>query len=153
MTSPLPEVLVCDTSYLGAAFRVRARSDLALTDDRLARINAATLAISVFTEAEVRMGWRYAKWGETRIAASSHALAAYVRLPLDEGVLDLWAELAAARKSRGKGGLSDNDLWIAATALGRGYPLVSCDADHGRDLPEIASGLEVIYLPPDALAG
>jgi predicted nucleic acid-binding protein len=38
-------------------------------------------------------------------------------------------------------------LWIAATALTRGLPLVACDRDFGP-----VEGLELIYLPrkPDS---
>jgi predicted nucleic acid-binding protein len=42
--------------------------------------------------------------------------------------------------------LSDNDLWIAATASVRDQVLVTCDRDHmriARDLP-----VEVVYLQP-----
>jgi predicted nucleic acid-binding protein len=42
--------------------------------------------------------------------------------------------------------LSDNDLWIAATASTSRSPLVTCDRDHvriARDLP-----VEVVYLAP-----
>jgi predicted nucleic acid-binding protein len=42
--------------------------------------------------------------------------------------------------------LSDNDLWIAATASVRSQVLVTCDRDHARiarDLP-----VEVLYLAP-----
>jgi predicted nucleic acid-binding protein len=39
--------------------------------------------------------------------------------------------------------MSDNDRWIAATAISRELTLVTCDGDH-CDLP----GLVAIHLPP-----
>ena len=42
----------------------------------------------------------------------------------------------------------DNDLWIAATAISRGLPLVSCDGDFMRIA--VDHPLEHIYLPPRA---
>lgn len=93
------------------------------------------------------MGWIAAGLGEQRRAESARALESCLRFPLDQGIVERWAELAAARKARGKAGVSDNDLWIAATAIERGCALVSCDMDHGRDMPVLTSDLEVIYLP------
>jgi predicted nucleic acid-binding protein len=42
--------------------------------------------------------------------------------------------------------ISDNDLWIAATASMCRSPLVTCDRDHVRIAPEL--GGEVLYLAP-----
>lgn len=39
--------------------------------------------------------------------------------------------------------VADNDLWIAATATARGYPLVTCDADQARIAD---SAFEVLHL-------
>jgi len=56
-----------------------------------------------------------------------------------------WARLSVA--ARGKGvALSDNDLWIAATARMLERVLVSCDRDHVRIAPEL--GVEVLFLQP-----
>jgi predicted nucleic acid-binding protein len=38
-----------------------------------------------------------------------------------------------------------NDMWIAATAISRRFPLVSCDQDFGRIAGPFP--LEHIYLP------
>jgi predicted nucleic acid-binding protein len=42
--------------------------------------------------------------------------------------------------------MTDNDLWIAATASVRSQVLVTCDRDHVRIAPELAG--EVLYLQP-----
>jgi predicted nucleic acid-binding protein len=41
--------------------------------------------------------------------------------------------------------IADNDLWIAATASTRGYPLLTCDSDQARISDP---GVTVIHLPP-----
>jgi|tagenome__1003787_1003787.scaffolds.fasta_scaffold19497016_1 hypothetical protein len=57
-----------------------------------------------------------------------------------------WAALDAKKKTNGWG-TGDNDLWIASTALARGWPLVTCDLDFCP-----VEGLDLIYLPakPDS---
>ena len=46
-------------------------------------------------------------------------------IPIDESIVDRYAELHAWSLAGHK--LPHNDLWIAATALTRTFPLVSCD--------------------------
>ncbi len=51
---------------------------------------------------------------------------------------------AAGRGARSDGiAISDNDLWIAATASTSRSPLVTCDRDHVRIAPEL--GVEVLF--------
>jgi predicted nucleic acid-binding protein len=59
--------------------------------------------------------------------------------------LDEWARLKDLAKYGGIA-ISDNDLWIAATASTRGHPLVTCDKDQFRLDPHLP--VEVIYLAP-----
>ena len=51
----------------------------------------------------------------------------------------------AAARAKGVA-LSDNDLWIAATASSPGCALVTCDRDHERIAPEMP--VEVVFLAP-----
>lgn len=141
-----PEVIVCDTSLVGVLDRAAADPERTAhwVDAIRSRLDRAVLAISVVTDAEVRAGWRYAGWGAPRIAAAELRLLAYLAIPVDRGALDAWSELSAECKRRGLS-MSDNDLWIAATAVSRNLPLASCDTDHRRiDDPR----LEVLFLPP-----
>jgi predicted nucleic acid-binding protein len=72
-------------------------------------------------------------------------LADYVRVRIDRTYLDEWARLRVAARARGVA-ISDNDLWIAATASVGESVLITCDRDHlriARDLP-----VEVLYLQP-----
>ncbi len=141
------EILICDTSFVS---HVRRRSaapgryehwDAAVVD----RVKEARLEISVVTVAEVRAGYLGGGWGARRIAQAERLLSDYFRISIDRGHLDEWARLRSAAKARGIA-LSDNDLWIAATASVRESVLVTCDRDHVRiagDLP-----VDVVYLRP-----
>jgi predicted nucleic acid-binding protein len=109
------------------------------------RVGAALLEISVVTVAEVRAGYLGGGWGVRRIAEAERLLADYLRLRIDRSHLDEWARLRVAAQARGIA-ISDNDLWIAATASVRQSVLITCDRDHvriARDLP-----VEVVYLQP-----
>jgi predicted nucleic acid-binding protein len=141
------ETLICDTSFIGhlrgrlQAPERYAHWDAAAVD----RVEAAALAISVVTIAEVRAGYRHVGWGGRRVVEAERSLAAYLPIFIDDPHLNEWARLSAAARARGVA-ISDNDLWIAATASVRESTLVTCDRDHlriARDLP-----VEVVYLQP-----
>jgi predicted nucleic acid-binding protein len=72
-------------------------------------------------------------------------LEGFLQIPVDRSALDEWARLRAAARARGIA-ISDNDLWIAATAGVREYVLVTCDRDHQRIAPELP--VEVVFLAP-----
>jgi len=139
------EVVLCDTSFIS-------RQEASLRHpERLAhwsravleRLDAAVLAISVFSLAEIRAGRIHAQWGQQRADAQEARLAAFLLVPLDENVLAEYSVLHAwALGGRAR---NHNDLWIAATAIARGIPLASCD----QHFEEIARdhALHHIYLP------
>jgi predicted nucleic acid-binding protein len=79
------------------------------------------------------------------VAKTELEVAEFAPLLIDDPHLDEWARLWVAARNRGVA-LSDNDLWIAATASARRQVLVTCDRDHLRIAPEL--GAEVIYLAP-----
>jgi predicted nucleic acid-binding protein len=64
---------------------------------------------------------------------------------IDDPYVNEWARLWVVARRMGVA-LSDNDLWIAATASVRERTLVTCDRDHVRIAPEL--GAEVLYLAP-----
>jgi predicted nucleic acid-binding protein len=141
---PHAERILCDTSFVSPREAVALKKagitdhwPQAVTD----RLDQAVLAISVVTVAEVRSGRIAAKWGEVQTAKAEEQLAAYLRVPLDLEVLDRCVDLRAKKINNGWG-LGDNDLWIAATAQARNWPLVACDL-HFCDL---RGELELIYL-------
>ncbi len=71
-------------------------------------------------------------------------MAAYLLVPVDPEVLDCYVNLRARYFRE----IGENDLWIAATAKARGWPLVACDLHYCRLKDEI----ELVYLPqkPDS---
>lgn len=144
-SSPAPERLLCDTSFVGASAKRSAQPDR-FPDWRaetLRRIDTAILAISVITLAEARFGFLNANWGQARIEREERRLAGFLQVPLDLAIVDEWARLRLLSRQNGWN-VGDNDLWIAATASARSYPLVTCDADQARiDEPQ----LEVVHLP------
>jgi predicted nucleic acid-binding protein len=138
-----PELLLCDTSYVG--HYEKARRDASRYAhwpvETLNRIDAAILGITPFTIGEIRAGYINARWGAARVAAVENQLASYTLIPLDEETLTEYGRLTAHCRS-GRA-MSDNDRWIAAIAISRELPLITCDGDQ-CDLP----GLEAIHLPP-----
>lgn len=144
MPSEAPEVVVCDSSFVGAVARRAAHPDQFVhwPHQTIVRIDAAILAISVITLAESRFGYANANWGQARIAREEHRLAGFLQLPLDMTVVDEWARLKTLSKQHGWN-VGDNDLWIAATAAARRHALVTCDQDQAR-ISDPA--LEVLYL-------
>jgi predicted nucleic acid-binding protein len=97
------------------------------------------------TVAEIRAGYLKAGWGRRRVSWAEQRLAKFFPLLIDDPHLNEWARLSAAARASGVA-LSDNDLWIAATASVRSQVLVTCDRDHVRIAPELAG--EVLYLQP-----
>ena len=144
MQVPAPEFLLCDTSYLGHAERQRRRpADYQhWSEAALERIASAVLGIAPFTVAEVRVGQERAGWGKKGIAESETLLQSYVLVPLDEPTLGEWVALRVHCLDSGLS-LSENDLWIAAAAISRDVPLVTCD-ERQSNLPSV----EAIHLPP-----
>lgn len=129
MSTPSPELILCDTSVasLLAAGQPTAHWSAAVRS----RLEHSLKAISVVTIAEVRHGCLYARWGERRRNEIEARLAAYLAVPFDPTIVDRWADLRT-RARRGGVAIGDNDLWIAATAIQRGWCLVSADRDHER---------------------
>jgi predicted nucleic acid-binding protein len=141
------ETLICDTSFVGHFLRLKRWPDRYAhwNEDYIARIRAAVLAISIVTIAELRAGYIDAGWGSRRIAAAERRWAEFTPVLIDDPYLNAWAGLWSAAKARGVA-ISDNDLWIAATAAVRRQTLVTCDRDHVRLAPELP--IEVLFFAP-----
>ncbi|HEX6456815.1 MAG TPA: PIN domain-containing protein [Solirubrobacterales bacterium] len=144
-----PEILLCDSSFIGPLSALRAHPERYRHWDAglVERIDAAILAISVVTLAEARFGYLNAGWGKRKIDEWELRFASFLQIPLDLPDLDEWARLKDLAK-RGGIAISDNDLWIAATASTRGHSLVTCDKDQLRLDSHLPS--EVIYLARSA---
>jgi len=135
-----PETILCDTSFVSVVQSAGERASSAQTigdwpASTMSRLNAAILAISVITLAELRDGHIYANWGAPRRARAEGIIASYLLIPLDMAIVNRCSSLRAACRHAGVS-VPDNDIWIAATAITRGWPLVSCDA-HFDAIPDV----------------
>src|SRR3712207_1206797 len=128
-----PETILCDTSLVSV---VQTRGvPAAWPPDTCARLDTAILAITVVTLAELRDGHIYANWGPRRRAAAEQLIAAYLWLALDMAIVSGCAHLRAAGHSRAVTA-PDIEIWSAATASSRGWPLASCDK-HFDAIPDV----------------
>lgn len=134
--------ILCDTSFISIV-QVKGWLPTWPTEAQ-ERLNSAILGISVITIAEVRDGHISANWGEARRTAAEQLMAAYLWVPLDMAVVNECARLRAACRAAGVV-VPDNDIWIAATANTRGWPLASCDK-HFEHIPDV----DHIFLDPPA---
>ena len=128
--SDAAETILCDTSFVSVMQAATGKRQAAAIATWPAatrtRLDDAVLAISVFTLAELRDGHIYADWGAKRRAEAENLIDTYLKIPLDMPTVDRCAELRAECRKTGVV-VPDNDIWIAATADVRGWPLVSCD--------------------------
>lgn len=102
-----------------------------------------TVAISVVTKAELRVGIFAAENIETRDRrlATFELANRIVSFPVDDAVSRAWAQMRAyVRASKQK--VRINDMWIAATAAAHEIPVVTQDADF--DALSGVAGLTVI---------
>ena len=101
------------------------------------------IAISAVTIAELHVGVLAARDVDTRARrlATLEATADLELLGVDERVAAAWARLRVHLAEAGRR-LNVNDLWIAATALANGLPVVTQDDDFGP--VEGVAGLAVL---------
>jgi len=149
VAEPAPEVILCDTSFVSMQEMAEKKPEAVAHWPQVLRdrVAGAILAISIFTVAELRAGRIVAGWGQRRSDLQEARMAAYVTIPLDDDVLNVYTAIHAWSKKGNR--TPHNDMWIAATAVARGLPLVSCDEHFER----IATShdLEHIYLPRHSL--
>lgn len=144
---PRSETLICDTSFVShMRRRLRGPARYAHWDiPTIDRVETAQLAISVVTIAETRAGYRLANWGPSKVEITERELRRFHPVPVKRRYAGDWARLRVAARTGGIS-ISDNDLWIAATASAREEVLVTCDRDHERIAGELP--VEVVYLAP-----
>lgn len=102
-----------------------------------------TVAISVVTKAELRVGIFATEHIETRDRrlATFELANRIVSLPVDDAVSRAWAQMRAyVRASKQK--VRVNDMWIAATAAAHEIPVLTQDGDF--DALNGVAGLTVI---------
>jgi predicted nucleic acid-binding protein len=118
--TPLSRGLV-DTSVIVARENGRALDEANLPDES---------AVSVVTVGELQAGVLAAGDVETRAVRleTLESIADLTVLPVDEDVAAAWARLRVHVAETGRR-VNVNDLWIAATALAHGIPVVTQDDD------------------------
>jgi predicted nucleic acid-binding protein len=123
-----------DTSVFIASESGRSINEALLPDEA---------AISVVTVAELQVGVLYARDVDTRAKrlATLKAVADVETLPIDDAVAAAWARLRV-HVAESERRLNVNDLWIAATALANGLPVVTQDDDFAP--VDGAAGLVVV---------
>jgi predicted nucleic acid-binding protein len=118
---------------------------IALESGRPLRAEAIpeTLAISVVTKAELRIGIFAAESIETRDRrlVTFELANRILSLPVDEAVARAWAQMRAYVRAAEKK-VRINDMWIAATAAAHEIPVVTQDSDF--DALNGVAGLTVI---------
>jgi predicted nucleic acid-binding protein len=134
MAPPAPARGLLDTSVFIAGERGRS-----LDVERVPR----EVALSAVTIAELHVGVLAARDVDTRARrlATLEATADLEVLGVDEAVAAAWARLRVHLAEAGRP-LNVNDLWIAATALAHGLPVVTQDDDFGP--VDGVAGLEVL---------
>jgi predicted nucleic acid-binding protein len=90
-----------------------------------------TVAVSVVTVGELRLGVLAASEGRTRARRLETLFRAEALdpLPVDTHVAHAWAALRLALRDEGKR-MPLNDSWIAATAIAHDIPVVAQDDDY-----------------------
>jgi tRNA(fMet)-specific endonuclease VapC len=110
-------------------------------------IDGFLLALSFATVAELFFTARKSRDPAATVAYWRRVLPTYVVLYPDLTLCEIWADIVAGVRARGRV-MQDNDAWIAATAIRYGVPLVT---HNGRDFVGI-EGLDLITLPDTAQA-
>jgi tRNA(fMet)-specific endonuclease VapC len=124
--------MICDSTFFVALDRERRRREEGPAHSFLRAHAAEEIAMSVITRGELARGFlRRTDWESFCAGFTVH--------PVDENVLWKAAEVFQDLRKRGEP-TGENDLWIAATALVVGEPLVTANA---KDFQKI-SGLKVL---------
>ena len=123
-------IYLLDTSTISALMR-----ELPSAVSRLERLSAPdNAAIRSVARGEVLYGIRRLPDGHKRKTLDRKAVALFRAVycyPISSDIADSYADLKADFESRGIG-VSDNDLWIAATAISLSATLVSSDTDFSK---------------------
>jgi len=94
------------------------------------------LAISFVTVGELLFGAIKRKWGPARFADLRFRIRNTVVLPYDLALSETYASLKALLYASGRP-VTDNDLWIAASAVRHSLPLISNNRSHFERIPEL----------------
>lgn len=89
-------------------------------------------AITFVTVAEMYYGACKGKWNEEKINGLLEFLEQFIDIPYRYDICLKWGELKDRLQ---KEPIPNNDLWIAATAIVTGYPLITNNEKHFKRVP------------------
>jgi predicted nucleic acid-binding protein len=128
--------IVVDTGVFSASLSRRRRPALAA---QVGLMTANQLFLAAVTVSELRYGALVAEWGESRRGRLEDSIRATTVVPVSDTLLTRAAELRYACRLAGHP-LADrahaNDLWIAASAVHIGAPLLTADRVF-EDIPTL----------------
>ena len=116
--------MIVDTTFLIDLEREIARRQPGPAVDFLARHHSQTMRISVITYGELAEGYN-----DAAAPGLEELIAPYGIVEISQAIARRYASLSRILRSSGTR-LGDNDLWIGATALEIGEPLVTRDHEH-----------------------
>lgn len=127
----MAEGLILETTFLIDLERERRRHQPGPADAFLERVPDLHLYLTFTVAGELTSGGSLANRADWEAF-----MAPFHVLPID---LEVCWEYAKAYRHLQRNGLliGTNDLWIAATAIAHGIPLVTANLDHFRRVPEL----------------
>lgn len=99
--------------------------------------------LSFATVGELRFGAIHAGWARKKRQALEDRIGLCVVLPGNDAVSEAWAQLNRQFRDQ----ISQNDLWIVATALSQDPPLPIATHDATMDDVAVASGIMTVREP------
>jgi tRNA(fMet)-specific endonuclease VapC len=120
--------IVVDTGVFSASLSRRRRTDI---EQHVRRMVGHQVFLAAVTVSELRYGALVAQWAEPRRQRLEESIQATTVIPVSDALLSALAELRYACRLAGHP-LHDrshaNDLWIAASAIHLGAPLLAADS-------------------------
>jgi predicted nucleic acid-binding protein len=120
--------ILVDTGVFSASISRRRRARF---ESHVGLMAGHQIFLAAVTVAELRYGALVAGWAEQRRQRLEQSIAATTVVPVSDALLTATAELRHACRRAGHAlhePVHSNDLWIAASALHIGAPLVTADA-------------------------
>jgi tRNA(fMet)-specific endonuclease VapC len=99
-------------------------------------LRGSQLVLSFMSIAEMRMGAIAAGWGARRCNLLEQFIDGFGTVYADDALCTSWAHIRAHARKSGRG-LSPQDAWVAAAALGLGAPLATNNRDDFVHIPKL----------------
>lgn len=120
--------ILVDTGVFSASISRRRRARF---EPQVRPMAGHQIFLAAVTVAELRYGALVAGWGDQRRQRLEHSIAATTVVPVSDALLTTAAKLRHACRQVGHAlhePIHANDLWIAASAVHIGAPLLTADA-------------------------